>query len=82
MRAGGQAGGGEEGRLGDCRLPGREEAEGVVFGEEASRAGGQGVGDLKGMDARADELEILDALLEAREDKLLGYGKFKELNPG
>src|SRR6478752_8641030 len=24
----------------------------------------------------------LDALLEAREDKILGYGKFKELNPG
>src|SRR5438046_10740256 len=24
----------------------------------------------------------IDALLEAREDKLLGYGKFKELNPG
>ena len=24
----------------------------------------------------------LDALLEAREDKLLGYGKFKELSAG
>jgi acetyl-CoA carboxylase carboxyl transferase subunit alpha len=24
----------------------------------------------------------LDAVLEAREDKLLGYGKFKELTPG
>ena len=24
----------------------------------------------------------LEDLLEAREDKLLGYGKFKELNPG
>ena len=26
--------------------------------------------------------QTLDALLEAREDKILGYGKFKELNPG
>ena len=25
---------------------------------------------------------LLDALLEAREDKLLGYGKFKELSTG
>jgi acetyl-CoA carboxylase carboxyl transferase subunit alpha len=24
----------------------------------------------------------LDALLEAREDKLLAYGKYKELSPG
>jgi acetyl-CoA carboxylase carboxyl transferase subunit alpha len=31
---------------------------------------------------RQAQEQPIDALLEAREDKLLGYGKFKELNPG
>jgi acetyl-CoA carboxylase carboxyl transferase subunit alpha len=31
---------------------------------------------------RQAQEQSIDALLEAREDKLLGYGKFKELNPG
>ena len=26
--------------------------------------------------------QSLDALLEAREDKILGYGRYKEINPG
>ena len=29
-----------------------------------------------------DSMVLLDALLEAREDKLLGYGKYKELSAG
>ena len=31
---------------------------------------------------RQAQEQPLDTLLEAREDKILGYGKFKELNPG
>ena len=31
---------------------------------------------------RQSQEQQLDALLEAREDKLLGYGKFKELSAG
>jgi acetyl-CoA carboxylase carboxyl transferase subunit alpha len=31
---------------------------------------------------RQAQEQPLETLLEAREDKILGYGKFKELNPG
>ncbi len=31
---------------------------------------------------RQAQEQPIEALLEAREDKLLGYGKFKEFNPG
>jgi len=31
---------------------------------------------------RQSQEQQLDTLLEAREDKLLGYGKFKELSAG
>jgi acetyl-CoA carboxylase carboxyl transferase subunit alpha len=31
---------------------------------------------------RQAQEQPLDTLLETREDKILGYGKFKELNPG
>ncbi len=31
---------------------------------------------------RQAQEQQLDTLLETREDKILGYGKFKELSPG